>query len=125
MKTVEVLLLKGMVFIRTSNSRRVPLLQEIYGLYAFMTDRSTHRPIVIPDRQMDAFMFMVDRSSKPVMVSTSHFSLGDKVRINTGSMAGLEGELIQVGGCHRLILRLQNLLCAMVEVEASDVEKIS
>ena len=124
-KTVEVLLLKGMVFIRTTNARRVPLLQGIYGLCAFMADRSTHLPVTIPDSQMDAFMFMVDRSSKPVMVSTAHFSPGDKVRICSGSMSGLEGELIRIGGSHRLVLRLQNLLCAMVEIEVADVEKIS
>ncbi|MBO7625543.1 MAG: UpxY family transcription antiterminator, partial [Bacteroidales bacterium] len=48
-KTVEVLLLKGMVFIRTTNARRVPLLQGIYGLCAFMADRSTHHPVTIPE----------------------------------------------------------------------------
>ncbi len=122
-KTVEVLLLKGMVFIRTTNARRIPLLQGIYGLCSFMADKSTHRPVTIPDAQMEAFMFMVDRSSKPVTVSTAYFSPGDNVRICYGSMAGLEGELIRIGSSHRLVLRLQNLLCAMVEVEVADVEK--
>lgn len=124
-KNVEVLLLKGMIFIRTNNARRIPLLQGIYGLCAFMADKSTHRPVTIPDTQMDAFMFMVDRSSKPVTVSTVHYSPGDRVRICSGSMQGLEGELVRIGGSHRLVIRLQNLLCAMVEVEVADVEKIN
>ncbi len=124
-KTVEVILLKGLIFIRTENSHRIKLLQGIYGLCAFMADRLTHQPVTIPDSQMEAFMFMVDRSSRPVMISTEQFSIGDKVRICSGSLEGLEGELIRVGGKHRLVLRLQHQLCAMVDVEVSDVEKIS
>ena len=123
-KTVEVILLKGMIFIKTDNARRIKLLQGIYGLCAFMADRSTHQPVTIPDSQMEAFMFMVDRSSRPVMISTEQFSIGDKVRICCGSLEGLEGELMRVGSKHRLVLRLQHQLSAMVDVEVSDVEKI-
>jgi transcription antitermination factor NusG len=124
-KTVEVVLLKGMIFIRTTDARRVELMQGIYGLYAFMADKATHRPVVVPDGQMEAFIFMVERSGTPVYVSTGPLAPGDRVRIRCGSMEGLEGELVQIGNRHRLVLRLQHLFCAMVEVVPDDVEKIS
>ena len=124
-KMVDVILIRGMIFIYTTERQRILLLQHIYGLYAFMADRSTHLPVVIPDEQMQAFMFMVDRSSRPVIVTTEHYAVGDKVKICQGSMEGLEGELIRIGNSHRLVIRLQHLGCAMVEVEVSDVEKVS
>ena len=122
-KVVDVILLRGMIFIHTTESQRIPLLQGIYGLYAFMADKSTHLPVVVPDEQMQAFMFMVDRSSRPVIVTTAHYAVGDRVRICQGSMEGLEGELIRIGNSHRLVIRLQNLGCAMVEIDVADVEK--
>lgn len=124
-KTVDVILLRGMIFIHTTEKQRIPLLQHIYGLYAFMVDKCTHRAVTVPDVQMQAFMFMVDRSSRSVIVTTEHYAVGDKVKICQGSMEGLEGELIRIGNSHRLIIRLQHLGCAMVEVEVSDVEKLT
>lgn len=122
-KTVEVILIRGMIFIHTEESRRIPLLQNIYGLYAFMADKTTHLPVTVPEEQMQAFMFMVDRSSRPVIVTTEHYAVGDRVKICQGSMEGLEGELIRIGNSHRLVIRLQHLGCAMVEVDVADVEK--
>ena len=123
-KTVDVLLLKGIVFIHTTGSRRLELLKGIYGLCSFMADKATHRPVVVPDVQMNAFIFMVERSGTPVYVSTGHFAPGYRVRIRCGSMTGLEGELVRHGGGHRLLLRLERLACAMVDVRMEDVEKI-
>ena len=60
-----------------------------------------------------------------VIVTTEHYAVGDRVKICQGSMEGLEGELIRIGNSHRLVIRLQHLGCAMVEVEVSDVEKVS
>lgn len=124
-KIVDVLLLKGMIFIQTFESRRATLLSAIFGLSAFMFDRATHRPAVVPDAQMQVFMRMVDRHPEQVQLSTEHFSPGDRVRVLSGSMSGMEGELVRVGTHHRLLLRLNSVMNATMDIDVSEVEKIN
>ncbi|MBO4281829.1 MAG: UpxY family transcription antiterminator [Bacteroidales bacterium] len=123
-KTVDVLLLKGLIFIQTYESRRATLLSAIFGLCAFMFDKATHQPAVVPEAQMQAFMFMVDKSQAPVQLTTEHFSPGDRVRVVSGNMEGMEGELVRIGKRNRLLLRLNAEINATVDIDVAEVEKI-
>jgi len=124
-KQMDVLVLKGLVFVRTDEKRRIELLQEIYGIYAYMTAGGAYHPVVIPDGQMQTFMYMLGQSEKPVTVVMAPLQPGDKVRVLRGSLAGLEGELVEVGKKHQVMVRLGLLGAASVEISDADLEKIN
>lgn len=124
-KEVEVLVLKGLIFVHTDETRRVALLKEIYGIYAYMNAGGAYHPVVIPDKQMRTFMYMLGQSELPVTVVAEPLQPGDKVRVLRGSLAGLEGEFIENGNHHQVFVRLDILGAASVEISPADLEKIN
>lgn len=125
-KEVDVLVLKGLIFVHTDDKRRVELLKEIYGIYAYMNaGGGAYHPVVIPDKQMQTFMYMLGQSELPVTVVTHPLEPGDKVRVLRGSLAGLEGEFIEHGNHHQVFVRLDILGAASVEISPADLEKIN
>ena len=135
MKTVEMLLLPRMIFVRVDDDlRRRELLSDVFGLYAYMTVPGESRPLVVPDNQLEEFRGFVDRmnssgggSAPDIEVTSRIYAPGDRVRVVDGPLNGFEAECVDVvgrAGRKALIVRLGILGTASVEVDASDVEKI-
>ena len=55
-------------------------------------------------------------------ISTVDLPVGSYVRVVLGKLAGLEGELVEVRGKHRIMVRLEHLGCALTTVPLSCVE---
>ena len=60
----------------------------------------------------------------PMMFSSVGLVPGQQVRVIKGPLTGLEGELITVEGKSDLVVRIQQLGCATVEINAGMVEVI-
>lgn len=73
---------------------------------------------------MDAFRFMVDLSESPVNFDGCDLQPGEKVQVVRGPLKGLTGELVTVGGKSSIVIRIERLGCAAVEMNASMVERI-
>ena len=82
-----------------------------------------HQPSEIPALQMNSFKFMLDNSDNQVDFSSNNLQPGEKVRVIKGSLAGLEGELVDIDGKSKIAIRIEHLGCAVVELKASAVEK--
>ena len=86
--------------------------------------RGEHAPTRIPDRQLEQFRFMLDFSENTVNFNRDELIPGQQVRVIKGPLTGLEGELITVEGKSDLVVRIQQLGCATVEINAGMVEVI-
>ncbi len=117
------LILPGRMFIRTTPSRRVPLLSDIYGLYAYMAN-GVGRPVIIPDEQMNVFIDFVTKSNASVEFHQEHMKPGDKVRIINGPLVGLECELIEIDGRNYAKVQLGSIGNLLTSISIEDVEKI-
>lgn len=115
-KQVESLILPRMVFIHTDEQQRIRLLSDVYGLYAYMNSGGTYHPVVVPDRQMEDFRFMVEHGGGGVKVSSNPFSPGDRVRVADGPLKGLECELVSVGEKRCIAVHLGTVGTAMLEL---------
>lgn len=89
-----------------------------------MVLRGQHTPAVIPDQQMERFRFMLDYSPEAVKFSASSLSPGDPIRVIKGPLTGLEGELVNLNGKHQVVIRIDLLGCAHVEIPVGYVERI-
>lgn len=116
-------IIPGRIFIRTTPSRRVPLLSEIYGLYAYMAN-GVGNPVVIPDEQMNVFMDVVNKSNEAVEFHQEHIKPGDKVRVINGPLIGLECELIEINGRNYAKMKLGQVGCLLTSIPLEYVEKI-
>lgn len=123
-KKVERVLIPMMIFVRVDTSAQRTVIT-LPSVLRYLTLRGEHTPTEIPAEQMDRFRFMLDHSDSAVTFSVEDLQPGEKVRVIKGSLAGLEGELVTVEGKSRIAIRIRQLGCAVVEMSAAMVEKIS
>ena len=106
------------------------LFEEFYAslcLFAarYLRDRETGNFLIVPDKQMNDFMFLLDFSKEMVEVVNENLKKGDKVRVIKGDFAGIEGELIRVKGHKRVVVRLEGVVSlATAYIPGSFLEKI-
>ena len=121
-KTVELPLFGGYVFakIAPKNDERVRVLRA-YGALGFAGGGGQGSPI--PDAQIQAIRTVVE---KQVPYAVFPFlKIGQRVRVRSGALSGVEGTLIARCGTHTLILSLDAIHQSLsVRIEGYEVEPI-
>jgi len=120
-KEVIIPVVNGYIFVHIPTTDFKKILNT-YGAIAFVREAGV--PVPIPDNQMERLRFMVDYSEEPVEFSPEQFEPGESVNICRGPLQGLMGELVQVKGKHKVIIRLERFGCALTEVPLSFLEKV-
>lgn len=122
-KKIERVLIPMMIFVYVNQEeQRIVITQPSVIRYLVLRGEST--PAEIPASQMDSFRFMVDNSETSVNFNELDFQPGEKVVVLKGSLAGLEGELVTINGKSNIAIRIEQLGCAIVEINASYVKKV-
>ena len=124
-KLIEVPVIPNLVFIHTTFKSCMSLIQECAFDMRYLRDRETGNFLIVPDKQMNDFMFLLDFSKEMVEVVNENLKKGDKVRVIKGDFAGIEGELIRVKGHKRVVVRLEGVVSlATAYIPGSFLEKI-
>lgn len=139
----------GLIFVRTDLNHRDPLFHSHISEYVtgFLNNHDKHRPLPIPDEQMEVFMKLVE-AEYAISVDRPTYSIGQKVLILEGPMVGHVAELVGVEETinrqeyetdrwgqqvldsegnpihkHKTLLRIQlnSLLAATFEIDADKV----
>ncbi|MBB3187236.1 UpxY family transcription antiterminator [Microbacter margulisiae] len=120
-KEVIVPVIHGYIFVHipTADFAKVT---KIYGAIAFV--RKDGKPVAIPDSQMERFRMMVEYADELVEFSMENFEPGETVKITKGPLAGVIGELVDIKGKHKVMIRLDQFGAALTTVPASFVSKI-
>ena len=124
-KRVEVPVIRNLIFVRATKQDACDLSNK-YGVQLYyIKDFSTRSMLIVPDKQMNDFMFLLDFSKEMVEVVNENLKKGDKVRVIKGDFAGIEGELIRVKGHKRVVVRLEGVVSlATAYIPSSFLEKI-
>jgi transcriptional antiterminator NusG len=121
-KTVELPLFSGYVFARIAprNDERVRVLRA-YGALSFVGARGQGIPI--PDAQIHAVRTVVEER---VPYSVFPFlKIGQRVRVRSGALSGVEGTLVSRSGARALIVSLDAINQSLsVRIEGYDVEPV-
>lgn len=120
-KRVDQVLIPMMIFVHVDSEEQRTVLTHP-SVLRYLVLRGEHVPAEIPEEQMSHFRFMLDFSDQPVSFNTTSFQPGEKVRVIKGPLTGLEGELVTVNGRSNIVVRISQLGCAVVEMNASMVE---
>ena len=108
-KMIRVLLIHGMIFIRTDKATSFSLINEYALNIIYLKDIEGHHTLIVPDKQMEDFMFLLDFSPDGVEILNKDLKRGDKVRVIKGPLQGLEGELVRLRGHKRVVIRLEGV----------------
>ncbi|MBN2863466.1 MAG: UpxY family transcription antiterminator [Bacteroidales bacterium] len=104
-KLVEKPLLSSYVFVNIT-PKEFPKVYKVYGVVKFVSFEG--QPVAIPQKQIDNLRLLVN-SDAEIEVTTQDFAKGDQVEVMSGSLTGLTGELIKIGGRKRVIIRIDKL----------------
>lgn len=120
-KVIDALVLPRFVFVRCTPKERLAVLESEPRISGFLSQEG--KPAVVRDSEMQNFMRMVEYGSG-VKVSDAPLAPGDRVRVLDGPLAGIECELVSVGGGRCLAVRLGLLGTATMDLDIQTVEKI-
>lgn len=123
-KRVEVPVINNLIFIRTTKQQAFSLVKDYALKLHYIKDIVTGSLLVVPDRQMEDFMFVLDLSPESIRQCSETYEPGDKVRIIKGELTGVEGEMVRVEGKTHVLLRIPQVLVVSVKVPKGYLEKI-
>ena len=126
-KVVEVLVLPRIIFVHATESQRRQTLKKdegVPGLYRYLTTNGPYTAAIIPDAEMETFRAMVEMGREKVTLEPPTLAPGDRVRVVSGPLQGLECELVSVGARHCLAARLGMLGTATMELSTDTLQKI-
>jgi transcriptional antiterminator RfaH len=104
-KLVEKPLLSSYVFVKAV-PKEFPVVYQTGGIVKFISFEGL--PVSIPQNQIDNLKLLVN-SDAEIEVTGELFARGDNVEVISGSLVGLTGELIRIGGKKRVIVRIDKL----------------
>lgn len=121
-KIVEEPLLRGYLFVRASYREYVEVLKTS-GVMAFISFGA--EPAEIPEKQIDDLKLFLERVNSTVQVTNESVTMGQKVRVVGGALTGIEGEISEIRGKKRIVLRFEKLGCSIFADVATDfIEKV-
>jgi transcriptional antiterminator RfaH len=98
-------LLSSYIFVKTCGREKGEIVK-INGIVKYISFEG--QAVSIPENQINNLRLLVN-SNAHIEVTTEQFSTGDKVEVMHGSLCGLTGELIRVGGQNRVVVRIDRL----------------
>lgn len=123
-KRVEVPVINNLIFIQATKQEAFSLVKDYALKLHYIKDIETGSLLVVPDKQMENFIFLMDFSPESIRQCSETYAPGDKVRVVKGNLAGVEGELVRVEGKTHVLLRIPQVLVVSVKVPKNYLEKI-
>ena len=118
-KRSEVPVIRNLVFVHSTKQTACDI-SNIYNVPLFyMKDLSTHSMLVVPDKQMEDFMFVMDLNPDGVSLDSEILTVGHKVKVIKGELSGIEGEVAIEANKTYVVIRIKDLLTASVKVPKS------
>lgn len=118
-KRSEVPVIRNLVFICATKQTACDL-SNIYGVRLFyMKDLFTRSMLIVPDKQMEDFMFVMDLNPDGVCFDNESLAVGHKVKVIKGDFIGIEGEVATEANKTYVVIRIKDILTASVKVPKS------
>jgi transcription antitermination factor NusG len=102
LKWVEEPLIKSYIFIHV-NERDYYDAINTPGLVCYVTFEGKAAPI--PDRQIDLLKMLLNEGAE-MEVSNDHFAPGQKIIVISGTLVGMQGEMVETRGRKKVLVRL-------------------
>ena len=118
-KRSEVPVIRNLIFVCATKQTACDI-SNVYGVQLFyMKDLFTHSMLVVPDKQMKDFMFVMDLNPDGVSFDNEPLTIGNKVKVVKGDFRGIEGEIATEANKTYVVIRINGILTASVKVPKS------
>lgn len=99
----------SLLFIRSDDAYMTALRRDPDSPAGVYCDPGTREPAVIPDREMEFFIFALTRGCDMADAVDLDFKRGDRVRVTEGVMKGAEGYIVRVKGTRRFVVVVEGV----------------
>lgn len=124
-KKAEIPVIRNLVFIRASKEKACAIPND-HGVQLFyMIDRQTRSFLVVPDKQMQDFMLVMDMDPDGVCFDNESIGIGEKVEVIKGVFSGVEGELVSMTNRSYVVIRVGQILSVSVSIPKSYLKKVA
>ena len=123
-KLVEKPLAPNLVFLKASKEEACALVTDNHLPMEFIVDCATHRMMVVPEKQMEDFRRVLDRSIEEGGLVDQPLQLGDRVRVIKGPLKEVEGYVVEFRGRFYVTVSLAGFVWARAQVPRAWMVKI-
>ncbi|MDO4165055.1 MAG: UpxY family transcription antiterminator [Bacteroides sp.] len=126
---MEVPFMQDLLFVRDTRLHLTPIVDRTLTLQYRWLKGTYREPMVVPDKEMERFIFAARSSSEPKYYLPEEITpemYGRKILIVGGQLDGYEGYLLTTRGSKvkRLLVELQGFLAVGVEVNPEYIQLI-
>lgn len=116
---VEEPLLSSYIFVKTSENERFDVLNTP-GAVCYISFEG--RPVAIPEKQIQYLQNFISNLPHQIEAYQGEVAKGDFVDITSGPLKGVKGEIVEIRGKQRLLLRFESLgFCVHAEIAVGEV----
>ena len=123
-KRSEVPVIRNLIFIHATKQVACDISNVYSAQLFYMKDLFTGNMLVVPDKQMDDFRFVLDLSPDGVSFDNSALVVGSKVKVVKGEFAGIEGKVGIEANKTYVIIHIQGVLTANIKIPKSYLKPI-
>ena len=122
-KVVENPLIRGYIFVKVSIREYYQVLN-IPGVRRYVFFEGS--PTAIPENQISDLKYFVQNMNTEVEVTSERISKGTFVKIISGPMSGISGEVVEIRGKRSIVLRFNDLgFCVHADLGTNEVELLN
>jgi len=119
-KKVEVPLIPGYIFVKTE-LKQIPILLNVDAAIKIIAFEGKY--ISIPENQIKTIQTLIEKGYS-LSASNQTVVKGDTVKIASGSLKGLKGEVLESSGGKKFILRIEIGYTLIVNLKNTEVIKV-
>lgn len=118
-KRSEVPVIRNVIFIHATKQTACDISNNFGVPLFYMKDLFTRAMLVVPDKQMEDFMFVMDLNPDGVSFDNELLTVGHKVKVVKGDFRGIEGEVATDANKTYVVIRIKDILSASIKVPKS------
>lgn len=123
-RKVEVPVIRNLIFVYATKDVACSITND-YGVNIFyIKDCATRSMLIVPEKQMNDFKFIMDLNPEGVCFDESPLQLGDMVRVVKGDFCGIEGKLTKIDNRSHVVIQIPHVLSLRVRIPRSYLQKI-
>jgi len=121
-KWVEEPLLRSYLFVKVSEREYYDVINSSFAVrYVTFSGKA----VPIPEQQIEALRFFLEDANRKVDLCPDNLEKGECVEIVCGPLKGIQGEIIQIKGKSRIVIRFDSLgTCVYTDISLDTIKQV-
>ena len=121
-KWVETPLFTSYVFVKVSNREYYDAVKSCWAVRYVCFE---NHAVSIPDAQIESLKMLLEDTKRDVELTQNSLKKGDHLEVTIGPLKGVRGELLELRGQHRIVLRFLSLGCCVhADISMEEVKRL-